>query len=390
MNRLAAVLVVGLVVGCGSQTPQSVTLDGLAQKGPLVQGSSVVISGLDNGLNSTGSAFSTQTADNLGSFTAVIATATPALDLHASGYYMDEVSGAISSGPVDLHGVVSTFASHPKVNLLTTLQAPVLRTNVAGGMTLGDAGTASAAQVLSALGVNLASVQGFASFSSMQINGTGDQDAVLLAISAVLSQAAHNRAAQNGSSPAGELAFLINRFASDVQAGTLATDTAFQSAWRGGSAGLDLAAVRANVQGYYANVGVAVTPPAFEDWVDKDGSGVLPRRTEVVPSPISFTDVLDAGYGQTYTATATVSGLDAGVAAFVAFESDASTSAVSLSFGLSKNGTPVQTNQFMPIYSSAQNGDTLTATVTASQSGTTQHAVLQVGASQFPWTIQTP
>jgi len=124
--------------------------------------------------------------------------------------------------------------------------------------------------------------------------------------------------------------------------------------------------------------------------VDKDGSGVLPRRIEVVPSPISFTDVLDAGYGQTYTATATVSGLDAGVAAFVAFESDASTSAVSLSFGLSKNGTPVQTNQFMPIYSSAQNGDTLTATVTASQSGTTQHAVLQVGASQFPWTIQTP
>lgn len=97
---------------------------GFVQKGPFINGSSILISELDTLLNQTGRVYSTSIVDNAGSFEKKeIELVSNFIQLKADGYYFNEVTGKASTGPVTLYALVNIEnRNSANVNVLTHLE----------------------------------------------------------------------------------------------------------------------------------------------------------------------------------------------------------------------------------------------------------------------------
>lgn len=389
-----ALLIIGfalLVAGCGGSggggesnsssmaiaPPGGFSLSGQVQKGPLIFGSSVWVSELDTALKPSGKIYLAQTTDDLGNFTVGSNVGSNLIELLAEGYYMDELTGGLSTSPITLRAVadLSVYPT-PIINVLTSIQVPRLKNLISTGKTYQDAMQQSQIEALAAFGIDATKITSFKSLYAMQINGTTDQDSVLLATSAILSKMATNSAMTNGSSQAAELTFYLSRIGSDLQNAGVLSNSTIIAARNLAATQIDLAAIRSNVETYYAKRGVTVVAPRFEEWVDKDGSGVLPRR--LVPATgFSFTDVTGVEPNQLITSnTITVSGLGAGVAAPVTVSADTT---------IIKNNAAVS-----GIVSTAIDGDTIALRVTSlGYSLTTTPSTISIGSSSAAWKVTT-
>lgn len=272
--------------GGGSNSPEpaaTYVLSGQFQKGPFAQGSHISTHVLDAQLNPTGRVYDIQTTDNLGHFVyALYRIEGRWVELVGNGLYMDELTGQLSPSPIPLSAVVDlNVLSRVTVNILTTLQGPRLKRLVAQGNSYAAADTQSRNEVLRAFGVDPARVAALSTLYAMQITGNTDADAVLLAISAVLSQMATNVASANGTSQPVELANYLSTLAAQIQSTGTVTDAGDVAAMHLAATQVDLAAVRQNVQTYYADRGATVCASKFEQWVDQDGSGILPKNLAV-------------------------------------------------------------------------------------------------------------
>jgi len=95
---------------------------GVAQKGPLIKGSTVTAQELDANLSPTGKQYSYQTNSDLGTFSPTSTFGSQYIGLIATGYYFDEVQNTVSNGPITLNGYSDLSAeSFLNVNLMTTL-----------------------------------------------------------------------------------------------------------------------------------------------------------------------------------------------------------------------------------------------------------------------------
>jgi hypothetical protein len=194
---------------------------------------------------------------------------------------------------------------------------------------------------------------------------------VLLAISATLGKAA---AMRNGSSTAAQLSDIMNTIASDLsQSGTITTNSV-KAELTAAQIALDVNSVRTLVQNFYANRGITITAPIFEDWVSKDGTNSLPRRTQMSPSAFNFTDSINARPNQSYTSPEiTVAGLP-----------DATNVNVVVNTGstIIKNGTAIP-----GLYSAAKNGDKLAVRTTSAAYGSSVSSTLSIGALSSTWRL---
>lgn len=271
--------------GGGSNSPEpaaTYALSGQFQKGPFAQGSHISTHVLDAQLNRTGRVYDIQTTDDLGHFVyALYRIEGRWVELVGNGKYMDELTGQLSPSPIPLSAVVDlNVLSRVTVNILTTLQGPRLKRLVAQGNSYAVADTLSRNEVLRAFGVDPTQLTALSTLYAMQITGNTDADAVLLAISAVLSQMAMNAAIANGTPQPVELANYLSRLATQIEnTGTVTAGD--RAAMHLAATQVDLAAVRQNVQTYYADRGATVCASKFEQWVDQDGSGILPKNLAV-------------------------------------------------------------------------------------------------------------
>src|SRR5689334_1517828 len=108
--RLAGVLMLTslLVTSCGgggggtsegpSPTPTGYTISsGVAQKGPLVRGSTVTVQELDSSLAPTGKQYSYQVSSDLGTFASDAKFTSAYIGVSATGNYFDEVTNTTSA-----------------------------------------------------------------------------------------------------------------------------------------------------------------------------------------------------------------------------------------------------------------------------------------------------
>ena len=384
-RRIAALLATLALVlagcgggGSGGEPTGPFTVSGQAQKGPLMFGSWVWVSELDDDLNPTGKTYLSQISDHVGNFTLSSAVSSNVVQLVATGYYLDELTGTLSAAPVTLSAIADLRVDNsPTVNVLTTIQSPRLKALMRSGKNYRDANAQSQAEVLAAFGIDVAKITGMQSLYAMSINGSTDQDSALLAASAVLSKMASNAAAASGSSQAAEISHLMGQIASEIAASGQVTTASIGQARVTASRQLDLAAVRTNIEAYYARQGVALTAAKFEEWVDHDGSGVLPRRLLPV-SGLVFAPSTNAEANAIYTSPgATIAGLPSGVAAAVSV--DAETRIV-------KNGGEIPTGATTTL----SNGDTLALRrVSAKAFASTVTSTVTVGTTQATWTLVT-
>jgi hypothetical protein len=355
---------------------ESYQLAGQAQKGPFIFGANIWASELSPSLNPTGKTYITQTLDDLGNFKISTHVTSNLVSLLGEGYYMDELTGAISTAPISLRAVADLKTSEtPTINILTTLQTPRLLSLMQGGMTYVNANAQSQKEVLLAFGIDSAKVKLLSSLFAMKINGNQDQDAVLLATSAVLSKMASNNATANHSSSPAELSYLLSSIAADIKQNGTMTAPANIALRNNAATQIDLEAVRTNVQSFYANKGLAITAPTFEEWIDKDSSGILPRR--IIPiTGFNFSNIGSAEYRQVITSNSIkVAGVGANTYA-----------AVSATLGavIIKNGSPITGS-----YSQAVDGDTFALQASSLDFGQSIEKTLTVGSSSSTWSVKT-
>jgi len=261
--------------GTGNNPPPPPTFHaaaGVAQKGPLISGSTVTVQELDSALSPTGRQFSYQISSDLGTFAPTSTFNSQYLGVNATGYYFDEVLGAVSTGPVTLNSYNDLATdSTLNINLLTTLayqRVKNLMTN--SGMTFAAARTQAEGEVLGALNVPMGN---YGSFSTLDLKGSGDGDRLLAVVSSLFVNGNH----------AGNLSTLINTFQSDLGANGTITNPATKAALAASAATLNPSVVAANLTARYASLGVAFNASDLAPWIDSDGDGVIGKFEFSVP-----------------------------------------------------------------------------------------------------------
>ena len=358
-------------------------ISGQVQKGPFIFGSTIFISELTNNLSSTGLTHLAQTNDPIGSFNVLGGVGSAIVDIIGDGFYFDEIIGSISSAPVKLRAFANlSLSSTPTINLLTTLQTPRLKTLLQNGSNFEAAYAQSQTELLTSFGVDPTLVLGLSSLFQMNINGTNDQNAVLLAISSIVLQMANTAAGGALQAVPGQLSLLLSTLAYQLNIDGVITSPSFISARNAASNVLD-PTVGTNLLSYYSSLGKTITLPAFLDWVDQDNSGKLPQRTTLQTNALNFSSTTayePYGLFDTNVVTSnniTVSGLPAGVTAKVTWTIDGPGS-----IAFVKNGVVVTTAT-----SSAANGDVLGFKLQAGPFGSSALVTLTVGATTGTWAV---
>ena len=253
--------------GGGGGDVTSKTIGGLVQKGPFVTGTSVQVQELDNRLNPTGTSFETQINDDFGSFTLSSKIASGYIEIVADGQYFNEILNEVTDARIRLRNIAKVAENQTvNINILTTLQTPRLRKLVADGVSFDNAVVQSRKEVLKAFNIT-ADAQ---AFDRMSIVGAGADNAILLAVSAIMQQGRN----------AGELTELVAKVANDISDnGTLDTQS-LKSAILASSSSVDPIEVRRNLIERYKSLGHSgVEVPDFYDYLDSNGDGNLNGST---------------------------------------------------------------------------------------------------------------
>lgn len=183
--------------------PQSCSVSGFAQKGQLAKGSQLTAFATGKDLIATGESFPSNISDDKGAFSISGKTQAPYLELRVDGYYFDELKGALSANPLYLEAFVESSGSKANLNLMTTAIKLRVKNLIKGGKSFTDANKQAQTELLSALGVSGQT----GNFYDMDITGTSDSDAVLLAFACMI---------QNGRDASGVSTF-IQEIASDLE-----------------------------------------------------------------------------------------------------------------------------------------------------------------------------
>jgi hypothetical protein len=238
---------------------------GVAQKGPLILGSTVTAQELDASLSPTGKQYSYQTTDDFGTFNPASIYSSQYIGVDANGYYFDEVADTVSSGPITLNAYADLSAeSVLNVNILTTLAYRRIQNLVTKSrLSFAAAQTQAQGEVLAAL--NIRSVGDIGAFDTLDISKGSDSDKILAAISSLFVYG----------NTAGNLSQLMASFQNDLGTNGVITSAATIATLKASAAALNPAAVAANLTQKYSSLGVSFTATDISNWIDQDGDGVV-------------------------------------------------------------------------------------------------------------------
>ena len=247
--------------------PTYTASSGVAQKGPLILGSTVTAQELAANLSPTGKQYSYQVTSNLGTFSPTSKFGSQYIGLDATGYYFDEVANTVSSGTVTLNGYSDLVVdSVLNVNLLTTLAYQRIQNLVTkSNLTFAAARTQAESEVLKALNIPAGSYGSFGSFGTLDLSRNTDGDHILAAISSIFVY---------GNSP-GPLSQLIANFQSDIGTNGVITNDKTTAALVAAAEAVDPTSVAAHLTQEYASEGLTFTARNISEWIAQSGDGVI-------------------------------------------------------------------------------------------------------------------
>lgn len=280
-------LTLGLMLSCsakdensssGTSSNSSNSVSGYVQKGPFIQGTVITVWELDSNLVQTGQAFIGTIDDNTGTFNARGNVVSPYVELSAVGYYFNEVSGSLSTAPLTLQALSDlNDNSSVNVNLMTHLEKKRVEYLIDAGSTFAAAKTQAQTEIMKIFNIENVSL---GSSETLDISKSGDGNAVLLAISAIL---------QSDKTEA-ELTELLSTINTDIRTdgaldstttkATLVTAMAYIKDRRG--------TIRSNIESRYSTLGISATIPAFESYAFK--------LDTVAPTVDNYTILNSGGY----------------------------------------------------------------------------------------------
>ena len=195
-KQISVLFVLGMLLAACSQNDSSSALSegsrtiyGTSQKGPFVKGTEVTLYGMDEGLIQTGTHFSTEIDNNRGEYTLEkINLENRYAWLVANGYYIDEMTGDTSTQKISLNSLVDLQnRDQVNINVLTHLSFDRIRYLVKQGQSVVGAKRQAEIEVMAAFGFSELAE----SFDQLDILGSAEGDAKLLAISVMVLTAAN-------------------------------------------------------------------------------------------------------------------------------------------------------------------------------------------------------
>jgi len=266
---------------------------GVLQKGPFVSGSTVTVQTLDTSLNPTGTSFSTTTTNDGGTFSVINVPQGSTIEVSGTGFYFDEITNSLSSAQISVNALAQTSASSQTAvnsNVLTALIAQRIEMLVGGGMAFSDAKTQAESEAVVPFGVPTPS-SGFETLNYAE--GSAD-DAELLAVSAIIQQAAVNSASSPSQIDA-QLTQFISQFAGDLADNGKIDTPALLNQISDAVNTIAPASVQDNLTAYYAGIGQPASVPSFASYISP---------TVVVPSAFATAQTVDSGLGAGITMSA--------------------------------------------------------------------------------------
>ncbi|MEM9834617.1 MAG: kelch repeat-containing protein [Bacteroidota bacterium] len=275
-------------------------LEGYVQKGPFINGTAITLSELDEKLVATGKNFTTQIADNRGSFSLKdIELESEFVQLQAEGFYFDEVKGERSAAQLTLFALADiSDASSVNVNLLSHLERNrVVYLMQEEELEFQTAKNQAQQEILTAFGIVSDSI-GYS--ERLDISQDGEQNAILLAISAIL----------QGNNSVAELSELTANLITDLREDGTLNSEATKTKLKEQAKLLDLPQIRKNLKDRYTEMGVEATISNFEQYIDSDGDGILNKNEDDTPDDFTFETQVDVAVNDTIISnTVTITGL---------------------------------------------------------------------------------
>ncbi len=232
---------------------------GYVQKGPFINGSSVTISELDTLLDQTGRSYSTTVSDNSGSFEQKkIELVSKYVQLKADGYYFNEVSGESSTGQLTLYALSDvSVVNSANINVLTHLEKSRVEYLVQENkMTFAAAKNQAQTEVLQIFNLEMLADS---TSESLNLNGLGEDNAILLAVSCIL----------QGPLSTADMSELMGNIISDIKTDGKLDNASLGSQLIDNARLISLPSVRQHLVAKYTELGLNFTIPDFETKVQE-------------------------------------------------------------------------------------------------------------------------
>jgi len=250
-----------LFVSCERSENESISLkkeviSGYIQKGPYINGTSIVVSELDTKMNPTGKVFNTQINDNNGSFEIRdIELSSNYVEIIANGYYFNENSGKISSSQLSLHALTDLAdSSNANVNILTELEKNRVKNLVFGGMSFKSAKIQAQKELLELFEIEKPDIK---TSEYLDITKDGEDNTILLAVSLIM----------QGLRTEAELSELIAEISSDMKSDGILNNQTLGAKLINDIRLINLSDVRENISTRFAEINTGTEVPDFEKYV---------------------------------------------------------------------------------------------------------------------------
>ena len=258
---LIFVLVLGLTISnsCKKEPQIIITkelISGYIQKGPFINGSSIIMTELNSELFQTGKNFNTQIHDNKGSFEFKnTQLESPFVELKADGYYYNEVKGEKTTAPITLYAISDvTDIVTLNVNILTHLEKSRVEYLVSKGESFKNAKIQAIKEVLNIFGI---SEENMESPELLNISGEGNNNAILLAISVIV----------QGNRSVAELVELLANMSLDIREDGILDNESIGNSLVSQCLELHLQEIRNNIEKRFSELGLNIIPGDFEKYI---------------------------------------------------------------------------------------------------------------------------
>jgi hypothetical protein len=252
-------------------------LRGVAQKGPYNVGANVSIYELNGSLIQTGNNYSTQIQDNAGSFSIKgMEFVSQYVEIKVDGFYFNEVTGEKSSAPLSLFTLSDIKAKNIiNTNVITSLEKERVKYLMTTGKTFLDSKITAKSEILKIFEIN----DSLSTESELlDITGTGEENAILLAVSIIL----------QGYGSVADLSELLANISYDIRDDGKLDDMQLGSILINNAKYLNLGDIRKNIEKRYNEMNRTTGIPDFEKYINQFLENSLFELTNVIRYPTMY------------------------------------------------------------------------------------------------------
>ena len=257
------IILILITVSCEKEKDikTSLSLDkvsGYVQKGPFLNGTAITISELSTDLTPTGKNYPSQILDNKGTFEVRnLELSSQFVELKADGFYFNEVANSNSTTQLTLFALSDLKdKSSLNVNVLSTLEKGRVGYLISNGSSFLNAKKQAQSEILAIFEMGKSTMT---ESELLDISKTGDDNAILLAISVIL----------QAYSTVSDLSELLANISTDIREDGILNSQTLGTILINNAKTIKSDQIRKNLEARYETLGLAANIPDFEKYISQ-------------------------------------------------------------------------------------------------------------------------